>query len=82
MSEENKQRQKQDAGVLRCARDDEGYWLFECIRWVHFGLLEWFGGLAPVEIHGVGVGPRSQFSERARMRADDVLPQPRGPENR
>ena len=32
--------------------------------------------------HGVGVGPCSQFSERARMRADDVLPQPRGPENR
>ena len=32
--------------------------------------------------HGSGVGPCSQFSERARMRADDVLPQPRGPENR
>ena len=32
--------------------------------------------------HGVGVGPCSQFSERAMMRADDVLPQPRGPENR
>ena len=28
------------------------------------------------------VGPCSQFNERARMRADDVLPQPRGPENR
>ena len=28
------------------------------------------------------VGPCSQFSERARIRADDVLPQPRGPENR
>ena len=32
--------------------------------------------------HGVGVGPCSQFSERARIRAEDVLPQPRGPENR
>ena len=31
---------------------------------------------------GVDVGPSTQFSERARMRADDVLPQPRGPENR
>ncbi len=31
---------------------------------------------------GVAVGPCSQFSERARMRADEVLPQPRGPENR
>ena len=32
--------------------------------------------------HGSGVGPSSQLSERARMRALDVLPQPRGPENR
>src|SRR5690349_10869177 len=32
--------------------------------------------------HGSGVGPFTQFSERARMRADDVLPQPRGPLNR
>src|ERR1700729_2243209 len=32
--------------------------------------------------HGVAVGPCSQFNEPARMRADDVLPQPRGPENR
>ena len=32
--------------------------------------------------HGDGVGPFSQFNERARMRAEDVLPQPRGPENR
>src|SRR4051812_8967825 len=32
--------------------------------------------------HGSGVGPCSQLSERARMRALDVLPQPRGPENR
>ncbi|GAA3354318.1 hypothetical protein GCM10020366_10670 [Saccharopolyspora gregorii] len=32
--------------------------------------------------HGSGVGPCAQFSERARMRALDVLPQPRGPENR
>jgi hypothetical protein len=32
--------------------------------------------------HGSGVGPCAQFSERARMRADDVLPQPRGPLNR
>ena len=24
----------------------------------------------------------TQFSERARMRAEDVFPQPRGPENR
>ena len=31
---------------------------------------------------GVDVGPCTQFSERARMRADDVFPQPRGPENR
>src|ERR671921_712948 len=28
--------------------------------------------------HGVDVGPCSQLSERARIRADDVLPQPRG----
>ena len=32
--------------------------------------------------HGSGVGPRSQFSDRARMRALEVLPQPRGPLNR
>ena len=32
--------------------------------------------------HGVGVGPCAQFRQRARMRADVVLPQPRGPENR
>src|SRR5918996_275658 len=32
--------------------------------------------------HGSGVGPCTQLSERARMRAEDVLPQPRGPENR
>ena len=32
--------------------------------------------------HGVAVGPCSQFNERAKMRADDVFPQPRGPENR
>ena len=32
--------------------------------------------------HGVAVGPCAQFSERARMRADDVFPQPRGPENK
>jgi hypothetical protein len=31
---------------------------------------------------GVAVGPCSQFNERARMRADEVLPQPRGPENK
>src|SRR3954454_9650593 len=31
---------------------------------------------------GSGVGPFSQFSDRARMRALEVLPQPRGPENR
>ena len=44
-----------------------------------------FGASATQESHtphGVGVGPCSQFSERARMRADDVFPQPRGPENR
>jgi hypothetical protein len=44
-----------------------------------------FGASATQESHtphGVGVGPFSQFSERARMRADDVFPQPRGPENR
>ena len=28
------------------------------------------------------VGPSAQFRQRARMRADVVLPQPRGPENR
>jgi hypothetical protein len=28
---------------------------------------------------GVEVGPWAQFSERARIRAEDVLPQPRGP---
>src|SRR3954470_3579775 len=32
--------------------------------------------------HGSGVGPSAQFSDRARIRALDVLPQPRGPENR
>src|ERR1700737_2945581 len=32
--------------------------------------------------HGVSVGPCTQLSERARIRADEVLPQPRGPENR
>ena len=32
--------------------------------------------------HGVAVGPWMQFSERARMRALEVLPQPRGPLNR
>jgi len=31
---------------------------------------------------GSGVGPWTQFSDRARIRADDVLPQPRGPEKR
>ena len=29
--------------------------------------------------HGSAIGPCSQFSARARMRADVVLPQPRGP---
>ena len=32
--------------------------------------------------HGSGVGPFTQFSERAMMRALDVFPQPRGPEKR
>ena len=32
--------------------------------------------------HGSAVGPCTQLSERARMRADEVLPQPRGPEKR
>jgi hypothetical protein len=32
--------------------------------------------------HGEDVGPCSQFSDRARILAEDVLPQPRGPENR
>ncbi len=32
--------------------------------------------------HGVGVGPSSQFRQRARMRALVVLPHPRGPLNR
>ncbi len=31
---------------------------------------------------GVEVGPSAQFNERARMRAEDVFPQPRGPEKR
>lgn len=31
---------------------------------------------------GVAVGPWAQFSDRARIRAEEVLPQPRGPENR
>ena len=31
---------------------------------------------------GVGVGPCTQFNERARIRAEEVFPQPRGPENR
>ena len=31
---------------------------------------------------GVGVGPFSQFSERAIIRALEVFPQPRGPENK
>ena len=32
--------------------------------------------------HGSGVGPLTQFRDLARMRALDVLPQPRGPLNR
>ncbi len=32
--------------------------------------------------HGSGVGPASQFSDLARIRALDVLPQPRGPLNK
>ena len=32
--------------------------------------------------HGVGVGPFSQLSERAMIRALDVFPQPRGPLNK
>ena len=32
--------------------------------------------------HGSGVGPFSQLSDRARILALDVLPQPRGPLNR
>src|ERR1700739_3646769 len=32
--------------------------------------------------HGLAVGPCTQFNDRARMRADEVFPQPRGPENR
>jgi len=32
--------------------------------------------------HGVGVGPFSQLSARARMRAKVVFPTPRVPENR
>ena len=32
--------------------------------------------------HGVGVGPVTQLSDAARMRALEVLPQPRGPLNR
>ena len=32
--------------------------------------------------HGSGVGPCSQLRERARIRALEVLPQPRGPEKR
>ena len=32
--------------------------------------------------HGLDVGPCSQFIDRAMMRADEVLPQPRGPVNR
>ena len=32
--------------------------------------------------HGVGVGPFSQLSARARIRAKVVLPTPRVPENR
>ncbi len=31
---------------------------------------------------GVSVGPSTQFRQRARMRADVVLPHPRGPLNR
>ena len=31
---------------------------------------------------GVSVGPCAQFRQRARMRAEVVLPQPRGPLNR
>ena len=33
-------------------------------------------------LSGVGVGPCSQFSALARMRASEVLPVPRGPANR
>ncbi|CAM3228155.1 hypothetical protein STSO111631_08390 [Stackebrandtia soli] len=31
---------------------------------------------------GLDVGPLTQLSDRARMRALDVFPHPRGPENR
>ena len=33
----------------------------------------------PQTPHGVDVGPCSQLSDRARIRADDVFPHPRGP---
>jgi len=33
-------------------------------------------------LSGVGVGPCSQFSALARIRASDVLPVPRGPAKR
>ena len=39
-------------------------------------------GRSTIHLHGVAVGPCAQFNDRARMRADDVFPQPRGPENR
>jgi hypothetical protein len=48
-------------------------------------LPELLGASATQELQmpqGVAVGPCSQFSDRAKMRADEVLPQPRGPENR
>ena len=32
--------------------------------------------------HGSGVGPSSQLIDRAKMRAVEVLPQPRGPESK
>jgi len=32
--------------------------------------------------HGSGVGPFSQFKDRARILAHEVLPQPRGPLNK
>ncbi len=43
------------------------------------------GASATQESHppqGSGVGPLTQFSERARILALDVLPHPRGPLNR
>jgi hypothetical protein len=60
-----------DAGVRGCIDLEDVYRFPEAISW-HEGQT----------LHGVIVGPFSQLSPLARIRAVVVLPTPRGPENR